>query len=124
MDVLDSSGSKGPLPPAHAFDIEGAKARLAAAIGGYEIVHLSDGLEIGVYVLVAPEPDEQQPHADDEVYVVLRGEGFSRSRASRWSCERGMRCSSPPGRSTGSPAMSSFQCSSSSSDGDHGRGTA
>jgi hypothetical protein len=29
------------------------------------------GLEIGVYVLAAPEPDQQQPHSDDEVYVVL-----------------------------------------------------
>jgi mannose-6-phosphate isomerase-like protein (cupin superfamily) len=28
-----------------------------------------------VYVLVAPEPDRQQPHADDEVYVVLEGSG-------------------------------------------------
>jgi mannose-6-phosphate isomerase-like protein (cupin superfamily) len=26
-------------------------------------------------VLVAPEPDQQQPHADDEVYVVLEGRG-------------------------------------------------
>lgn len=63
-----------PLPVAHAFDIEGAKARLAAA-GGYEIIHQSAGLEIGVYVLVAPEPDRQQPHLDDEVYVVLEGSG-------------------------------------------------
>ena len=73
---LTSRGSKGPLPPAHAFDIEGAKSRLAAAVGGYEIVHQSKGLEIGVYVLVAPEPDQQQPHADDEVYVVLEGRGL------------------------------------------------
>ena len=63
------------LPPAHPFDVEGAKARLAEAGGGYEIVHASPGLEIGVYVLVAPEPDRQQPHADDEVYVVLEGTG-------------------------------------------------
>jgi mannose-6-phosphate isomerase-like protein (cupin superfamily) len=63
------------LPPAHPFDVEGAKARLAEAGGGYEIVHASPGLEIGVYVLVAPEPDRQQPHADDEVYFVLEGTG-------------------------------------------------
>jgi mannose-6-phosphate isomerase-like protein (cupin superfamily) len=63
------------LPPAHAFDVEGAKERLAAANGGYEVVHRSAGLEIGVYVLVAPEPDRQQPHEDDEVYVVLEGRG-------------------------------------------------
>ncbi len=58
----------------HPFDIDAAKARLAAS-GGYEIVHESEGVEIGVYVLVAPEPDRQQPHADDEVYVVLEGHG-------------------------------------------------
>ena len=63
------------LPPAHAFDVEGAKERLAAANGGYEVVHRSAGLEIGVYVLVAPAADGQQPHDDDEVYVVLEGSG-------------------------------------------------
>jgi mannose-6-phosphate isomerase-like protein (cupin superfamily) len=59
----------------HPFDIEAVKKRLAAGSGGYEIVHESPGLEIGVYVLVAPEPDRQQPHEDDEVYVVLEGDG-------------------------------------------------
>lgn len=59
----------------HLFGVERAKERLAAAGGGYEIVHESPGLEIGVYVLVAPEPDRQQPHDDDEVYVVLEGRG-------------------------------------------------
>ena len=58
-----------------AFDISAAKRRLAAAGGGYEVVHSSAGLELGVYVLVAPEPDHQQPHSDDEVYVVLEGRG-------------------------------------------------
>ena len=38
-------------------------------------MHRSAGLEVGVYVLVAPEPDRQQPHEDDEVYVVLEGTG-------------------------------------------------
>jgi mannose-6-phosphate isomerase-like protein (cupin superfamily) len=59
----------------HPFGIGRVKERLAAAGGGYEIVHESPGLELGVYVLVAPEPDRQQPHADDEVYVVLEGSG-------------------------------------------------
>jgi mannose-6-phosphate isomerase-like protein (cupin superfamily) len=59
----------------HPFDIEGARARLVADGGGYEVVHSSAGLELGVYVLVAPEPDRQQPHEDDEVYVVLGGNG-------------------------------------------------
>jgi mannose-6-phosphate isomerase-like protein (cupin superfamily) len=58
-----------------AFGVAEAKDRLVAAGGGYEIVHESPGLELGVYVLVSPEPDRQQPHADDEVYVVLEGNG-------------------------------------------------
>ena len=49
--------------------------RLLAAGGGYEVVHESPGLEVGVYVLVAPEPDHQQPHEDGEVYIVLEGSG-------------------------------------------------
>ena len=60
--------------PTHQFDIDAARARLADR-GGYEIVHKSVGVEIGVYVLVAPEPDRQQPHTDDEIYVVLDGSG-------------------------------------------------
>lgn len=58
-----------------ALEVEATRRRLEEAGGGYEIVHESPGLEIGVYVLVAPEPDRQQPHPDDEVYVVLQGRG-------------------------------------------------
>ena len=68
-------GAGRALPPAHPFDVDSARTRLATSGGGYEIVHASPGLEIGVYVLVAPEPDRQQPHDDDEVYVVLEGSG-------------------------------------------------
>jgi len=59
----------------HAFGVASVVERLRASGGGYEIVHESPGLELGVYVLVAPEPDRQQPHEDDEIYVVLEGEG-------------------------------------------------
>jgi len=75
---MTAPGSGAPLQalqPAHPFDIESVKRRLAAGKGGYEVVHASPGLELGVYVLVAPEPDHQQPHEDDEVYVVLEGRG-------------------------------------------------
>jgi mannose-6-phosphate isomerase-like protein (cupin superfamily) len=58
-----------------ALEIERTRRRLEEAGGGYEIVHLSPGLEVGVYVLVAPEPDHQNVHADDELYVVLEGFG-------------------------------------------------
>jgi mannose-6-phosphate isomerase-like protein (cupin superfamily) len=59
----------------HAFDVRAVVEKLRTSGGGYEIVHESTGLELGVYVLVAPEPDRQQPHEDDEVYVVLEGGG-------------------------------------------------
>src|SRR5215218_6752758 len=57
------------------IEVEATRLRLVGGNGGYEIVHVSPGLEIGVYVLVAPEPDRQQPHEDDELYVVLNGRG-------------------------------------------------
>jgi mannose-6-phosphate isomerase-like protein (cupin superfamily) len=47
--------------------------RLRAGDGGYEVVHESTGLELGVYL--PPVPDPQTPHAEDEVYVVLEGSG-------------------------------------------------
>ena len=72
-DLPSSPDPRGVL--AGPFEIEGVRRRLEAGNGGYEVVHDSPGLEIGVYVLVAPEPDRQQPHADDEVYVVLDGSG-------------------------------------------------
>jgi mannose-6-phosphate isomerase-like protein (cupin superfamily) len=59
----------------HSFEIAAVRQRLKEAGGGYEVVHESAGLELGVYVLVAPEPDRQQPHDDDEIYVVLEGSG-------------------------------------------------
>ena len=59
----------------HEFSVGPVVDKLRSAGGGYEIVHESPGLELGVYVLVAPEPDRQQPHEDDEVYLVLEGSG-------------------------------------------------
>ena len=38
-------------------------------------MHSSPGLEVGVYVLVAPEEDKQVPHVLDEIYLVLDGDG-------------------------------------------------
>jgi mannose-6-phosphate isomerase-like protein (cupin superfamily) len=58
-----------------AIEVDAVRRRLSAGDGGYEIVHRSPGFEVGVYVLVAPEPDHQEPHEDDELYVVLEGQG-------------------------------------------------
>jgi mannose-6-phosphate isomerase-like protein (cupin superfamily) len=59
----------------HDFDVSAAAARLTDRGGGYEVVSTSPGLEVGVYVLIAPEEDKQVPHVLDEIYVVLDGEG-------------------------------------------------
>lgn len=75
MDKPGEETRAAALAAAHAFDIDAVKRRLASGNGGYEVVHESVGLELGVYVLVAPEPDRQQPHDDDEIYVVLEGSG-------------------------------------------------
>ena len=70
-------------------DVDAVRARLEAAGGGYEVVQSSPGLELGVYVLVAPEPDRQQPHDDDEVYVVLEGSGALEVEGRTVPLERG-----------------------------------
>jgi mannose-6-phosphate isomerase-like protein (cupin superfamily) len=75
MNMPGEKDRRGPLRRAHPFDTTVAKERLAAGSGGYEVVYWSPGLELGLYVLVAPEPDRQRPHDDDEVYVVLEGSG-------------------------------------------------
>jgi mannose-6-phosphate isomerase-like protein (cupin superfamily) len=62
-------------PFVDALEVDRTRRRLAERGGGYEIIHDSPGLEVGVYVLVAPEPDHQNAHADDELYVVLEGRG-------------------------------------------------
>ena len=55
------------------FALQDVAARLPP--GGYEVFFDTPSLELGVYVLVAPDPDNQEPHDRDEVYVVLEGEG-------------------------------------------------
>jgi mannose-6-phosphate isomerase-like protein (cupin superfamily) len=79
------------------FDIDRVRERLEAGNGGYEIVHASAGLEIGVYVLVKPEPDRQQPHDDDEVYIVLGGHGVLEVEGKPVPLERGQAVFVPAG---------------------------
>jgi mannose-6-phosphate isomerase-like protein (cupin superfamily) len=82
------SEAKQPASGSHQIAIQAAKVRLLEN-GGYEIVHQSPGLELGVYVLVAPEPDRQQPHDDDEVYVVLEGRGTLDVEGERYDLTEG-----------------------------------
>ena len=77
------------VKPGSGFAVDAVKERLLAAGGGYEVVHRSPGLELGVYVLVAPEPDRQQPHEWDEIYVVLEGTGVLTVEGEPISLEEG-----------------------------------
>jgi len=96
VTVPGESAHLSPLREAHPFDIEAAKQRLMER-GGYEVVHSSPGIEIGVYVLVAPEPDRQRPHVDDEVYVVLEGSGELDVEGQRVSLREGHAAFVPAG---------------------------
>jgi mannose-6-phosphate isomerase-like protein (cupin superfamily) len=58
---------------ARAFEFGDLAGRLEP--GGYEVVYETDRLQVGVYLLVAPEPDTQTPHEWDELYFVLEGSG-------------------------------------------------
>ena len=78
-------------------DVDAVRRRLEAAGGGYEVLHSSPGLELGVYVLVAPEPDRQQPHDDDEVYLVLEGSGALEVEGETVPIEKGQTLFVPAG---------------------------
>jgi len=56
------------------FPIAHVRTRLEAQGGGWEVVHESPNLEVGVLVRIAPTPDPPVRHTADEVYVVLAGE--------------------------------------------------
>jgi mannose-6-phosphate isomerase-like protein (cupin superfamily) len=56
------------------FPIDEVRARLEAEDGGWEVVHESPNLEVGVLTRIAPTPDPPVRHTADEVYVVLAGE--------------------------------------------------
>jgi mannose-6-phosphate isomerase-like protein (cupin superfamily) len=77
--------------------VDAVRQRLEAAGGGYEVVHASPGLELAVYVLVAPEADRQQPHDDDEVYVVLEGSGALEIEGATVPVEKGQALFVPAG---------------------------
>jgi mannose-6-phosphate isomerase-like protein (cupin superfamily) len=56
------------------FPVAEVRARLEAEDGGWEVVHESPNLEVGVLTRIAPTPDPPVRHTADEVYVVLAGE--------------------------------------------------
>jgi mannose-6-phosphate isomerase-like protein (cupin superfamily) len=97
-------------PAAHTVEIQRAKERLAASGGGYEIVHESPGVELGVYVLVAPEPDRQPPHEYDEIYVVLEGRGTLEVEGEMIEMHEGQATFVRQESTTGSSGTNSSRC--------------
>ena len=63
-------------------------ARRAADRRYLEFVRVPD-LSAGLYVLEAGATDPQQPHAEDEVYVVMRGRGRFRVGTEEKEVEHG-----------------------------------
>jgi mannose-6-phosphate isomerase-like protein (cupin superfamily) len=60
----------------HAFDVPNLLRRQAASRDLYLEFLRMPSLSMGLYVLEARATDPQQPHAEDEVYVILAGQGM------------------------------------------------
>jgi len=58
-----------------AFEIADIELRRRARGGAYHEFLRKPSLSVGLYVLAAGADDPQQPHGEDEVYIVLRGRG-------------------------------------------------
>lgn len=71
------------------FEVAEAAARLRDHGGGFDVVHTSPGLEVGVHVLVAPEEHKQVQNVLDEIYVVLDGDGEIEINGERRPIRRG-----------------------------------
>ena len=71
------------------FPIAHVRKRLEAQGGGWEVLHESSNLEVGVLVRIAPTPDPPVRHTADEVYVVLDGEATLEAEGERRRLEPG-----------------------------------
>jgi quercetin dioxygenase-like cupin family protein len=71
------------------FPIAHVRPRLEARGGGWEVVHESPNLEVGVLVRIAPTQDPPVRHTADEVYVVLEGEATLEAEGERHRLEPG-----------------------------------
>jgi mannose-6-phosphate isomerase-like protein (cupin superfamily) len=71
------------------IEVAEAAARLRDRGGGFDVVHTSPGLEVGVHVLVAPEEAKQAPHVLNGIYVVLDGDGEIEIAGERRPIRRG-----------------------------------
>ena len=71
------------------FPIAHVRTRVEAQGGGWEVVHESPNLEVGVLVRIAPTPDPPVRHTADEVYVVVEGEATLEAEGERRRLEPG-----------------------------------
>jgi mannose-6-phosphate isomerase-like protein (cupin superfamily) len=71
------------------FSIPHVRTRLEENGGGWEVVHESPNLEVGVLVRIAPTPDPPVRHTNDEVYVILEGEATLEVEGERRRLEPG-----------------------------------
>ena len=69
-------------PPVESFDVpslEAARSELQARTGELYLEFLRrDSMSCGLYVLEPGADDPQEPHQEDEVYVVLSGRAWLR----------------------------------------------
>jgi quercetin dioxygenase-like cupin family protein len=67
-------------PPAEVFDVpslEEARAEVQRRTGELYLEFLRrDSMSCGLYVLEAGADDPQEPHQEDEIYLVLAGRGW------------------------------------------------
>ena len=101
------------LRTAQPFDIAGAKERLAAGAGGYEVVHHSAGLRDRGLRARRPGAGQAAAARGRRGLRRARGQGHARGRkTSESSFEKGTRSSCRPAPSTASSATSSSAFSS------------
>ncbi|MCP9945474.1 cupin domain-containing protein [Streptomyces somaliensis] len=58
-----------------AFRLDELEAERAANDGAYLQFLRERNMSVGLYALDAGQPDPQQPHKEDEVYLVVSGRG-------------------------------------------------
>ena len=73
----------------HAFEVAAVRERLREAGGGYEIVHESAGLEVGVYVSSPRSPTDSSLTRTTSSTSCSRARASSRSKGSRFPSREG-----------------------------------
>ena len=90
----------------HLFDVQAASGASRPPTAATRSSTSPPASRSGSYVLVAPEPDRQQPHEDDEVYIVLEGRGTLQVEDDEIDLTEGQAMFVAARASTASPATS------------------